>query len=119
MIPSDFMVNADGSATVTAMTRGFSVISLMVYADKVEMARMQLSMALGTPTATPVPPTATPMPPTATPVPPTATPQPPIVIIPDTGDSPSAPFLLLLVVAGVALMLALFGTKLIVSRARR
>ena len=120
MIPSNFMVNADGSATVTAMTRGFSVIALMVYADKVEMARMQLSMALGTPTATPIP-TATPVPPTpvptATPVP---TPEPIIVEVqaPDTGDT-SVPFLMLLAMAVAASMLALVGAKLIMARVRR
>ena len=116
-IPSTFMVNSDGSATVTGMTRRFSHIALMVYDDVVEQARMQVSMALGTPTATPVPPTATPAPPTATPVPPTPTPMPPPPP-PDTGD-PAVPFLMLLAMAVGASMLALVGTKVIMARARR
>ena len=116
-IPSTFMVNSDGSATVTGMTRRFSHIALMVYDDVVEQARMQVSMALGTPTATPVPPTATPAPPTATPVPPTPTPMPPPPP-PDTGD-PTVPFLMLLAMAVGASMLALVGTKVIMGRARR
>ena len=115
-IPSDFMVNSDGGATVTGMTRRFSHIALMVYDDVVEQARMQVSMALGTPTATPVPPTATPAPPTATPVPPTPTPEP--EMLPDTGDS-SVPFLLLLAMAVAASMAALVGTKVIMARVRR
>ncbi len=119
-IPFDFMVNSDGSVTVTAMTRRFSVIALNVYADVVEQARMQVSMALGTPTATPIP-TATPVPPTPvpptpTPVPPTPTPEP--VVAPDTGDT-SVPFLMLLAMAFAASMLALIGTKVIMARVRR
>ena len=115
-IPSSFMLNGDGSATVMAMTRRFSAIALTVDADIVGQARMQLSMALGTPTATPIP-TATPVPPpTATPVPPTATPVPPPP--PDTGD-PSMPFLLLLAMAVGASALALIGAKLITARIRR
>ena len=113
-IPSDFMVNSDGSVTVTGMTRRFSHVALMIYDDVVEQARMQVSMALGTPTATPVPPTATPAPPTATPVPPTPTPVPP----PPTGDE-SVPFLMLLAMALAASMLALVGTKVIMARVRR
>ena len=113
-IPSDFMVNSDGSVTVSGMTRRFSHIALNVYEDAVEQARMQVSMALGTPTATPVPPTATPAPPTATPVPPTPTPVPP----PPTGDE-SVPFLMLLAMALAASMLALVGTKVIMARVRR
>lgn len=114
-IPSDFMANSDGSATVSGMTRRFSHIALMVDDDVVAQARMQLSMALGTPTATPIPPTATPAPPTATPVPPTPTPVPP----PDTGDAASAPFLMLLAMALAASALALIGTKVIMARVRR
>ena len=130
-IPSNFMVNSDGSVTVTGMTRRFSHIALNVYADVVEQARMQVSAALGTPTATPVPPTATPAPPTATPVPPTPippplppTPIPPTPIPPtpvpppDTGDA-SAPFLMLLAMALAASALALVGTKLITAHIRR
>ena len=119
-IPSTFVVNSDGSATVSGMTRRFSHIALMVYDDVVEQARMQVSMALGTPTATPVPPTATPAPPTATPVPPTATPEPTPEpeMLPDTGDS-SVPFLLLLAMAVFASMAALVGTKVIMARVRR
>ncbi len=119
-IPSTFVVNSDGSATVSGMTRRFSHIALMVYDDVVEQARMQVSMALGTPTATPVPPTATPAPPTATPVPPTATPEPTPEpeMLPDTGDS-SVPFLLLLAMAIFASMAALVGTKVIMARVRR
>lgn len=118
-IPISFMVNSDGSATVTGMTRGFSHIALNVDMDVVEQARMQLSMALGTPTATPIPPTATPAPPTSTPVPPpTATPEPIIIEVPATGDT-SVPFLMLLAAAVAASMLALIGTKLIVARVRR
>ncbi|MYA61750.1 MAG: LPXTG cell wall anchor domain-containing protein [Dehalococcoidia bacterium] len=117
-IPSTFVVNSDGSATVSGMTRRFSHIALMVYDDVVEQARMQVSMALGTPTATPVPPTATPAPPTATPVPPTPTPEPEPEILPDTGDS-SVPFLLLLAMAIFASMAALVGTKVIMARVRR
>lgn len=113
-IPSEFMVNSDGSATVSGMTRGLGSVALNVYPDVVEQARMQLSAALGTPTATPIPPTATPAPPTATPVPPTPTPVPP----PDTGDT-SVPFLMLLVMAVAASMLALVGTKVIMARVRR
>ena len=116
-IPSTFMVNSDGSAMVTGMTRRFSHIALMVYDDVVEQARMQVSMALGTPTATPVPPTATPAPPTATPVPPTPTPEP-TPVPPDTGD-PSVPFLMLLAMAVAASMAALVGTKVIMARVRR
>ena len=116
-IPSTFMVNSDGSATVSGMTRRFSHIALMVYDDVVEQARMQVSMALGTPTATPVPPTATPAPPTATPVPPTPTPEP-TPVPPDTGD-PSVPFLMLLAMAVAASMAALVGTKVIMARVRR
>lgn len=116
-IPSTFMVNSDGSATVSGMTRRFSHIALMVYDDVVDQARMQVSMALGTPTATPVPPTATPAPPTATPVPPTPTPMPPPPP-PDTGD-PAVPFLMLLAMAIFASMAALVGTKVIMARARR
>lgn len=114
-IPSSFMVNSDGSATVSGMTRRFSHIALMVYDDVVEQARMQVSMALGTPTATPVPPTSTPAPPTATPVPPTPTPMP---TPPPTGDS-SVPFLMLLAMAVFASMAALVGTKVIMARVRR
>ena len=114
-IPSDFMANSDGSVTVSGMTRRFSQIALMVDDDVVAQARMQLSMALGTPTATPIPPTATPAPPTATPVPPTPTPVPP----PDTGDAASAPFLMLLAMALAASALALIGTKVIMARVRR
>ena len=120
-IPSTFVVNSDGSATVSGMTRRFSHIALMVYDDVVEQARMQVSMALGTPTATPVPPTATPAPPTATPVPPTPvppTPTPEPEMLPDTGDS-SVPFLLLLAMAVFASMAALVGTKVIMARVRR
>ena len=116
-IPSTFMVNSDGSVTITGMTRRFSHIALMVYDDVVEQARMQVSMALGTPTATPVPPTPvppTPAPPTATPVPPTPTPVPP----PPVGE-PSLPFLMLLAMAVAASMLALVGTKVIMARVRR
>ena len=113
-IPSQFMVNADGSATVSGMTRGLGNVALNVYPDVVEQARMQLSAALGTPTATPIPPTATAAPPTATPVPPTPTPVPP----PPTGDE-SVPFLMLLVMAVAASMLALVGTKVIMARVRR
>ena len=113
-IPSDFMVNSDGSVTVSGMTRRFSHVALMVYDDVVEQARMQVSAALGTPTATPVPPTATPAPPTATPVPPTPTPVPP----PPTGDE-AVPFLMLLAMAVAASMLALVGTKVIMARIRR
>ena len=102
-IPSSFMVNADGSVTVSGMTRGLGAVALNVYPDVVEKARMQVSMALGTPTATPIPPTATP-----TPVPP-----------PPTGDIASAPFLMLLVMAVAAAMLALVGTKVIMARVRR
>jgi hypothetical protein len=116
-IPFDFMVNSDGSVTVTAMTRRFSVIALNVYADVVEQARLQVSMALGTPTATPIP-TATPVPPTATPVPPMPTPTPEPVTTPDTGDT-SVPFLMLLAMAVAASMLALIGTKVIMARVRR
>ena len=119
-IPFDFMVNSDGSVTVTAMTRRFSVIALNVYADVVEQARMQVSMALGTPTATPIP-TATPVPPTPPPVPPTPmppTPTPEPVVTPDTGDT-SVPFLMLLAMAFAASMLALIGTKVIMARVRR
>ena len=117
-IPSSFMVNSDGSATVSGMTRRLSMIALHVDADMVEKARMQLSMALGTPTATPVP-TSTPVPPpTATPVPPTPTPEPVVVIIPDTGEG-SMPFLMLLAMAVGASALALVGTKLIMARTRR
>ena len=112
-IPSTFVVNSDGSATVSGMTRRFSHIALMVYDDVVEQARMQVSMALGTPTATPVPPTATPAPPTATPEP---TPEP--EMLPDTGDS-SVPFLLLLAMAIFASMAALVGPKVIMARVRR
>ncbi|MXX52562.1 MAG: LPXTG cell wall anchor domain-containing protein [Dehalococcoidia bacterium] len=115
-IPSTFVVNSDGSATVSGMTRRFSRfshIALMVYDDVVEQARMQVSMALGTPTATPVPPTATPAPPTATPEP---TPEP--EMLPDTGDS-SVPFLLLLAMAIFASMAALVGPKVIMARVRR
>ena len=115
-IPSQFMVNSDGSATVSGMTRGLGSVALNVYPDVVEQARMQLSAALGTPTATPIPPTATPVPPTATPVPPTPTPVPPPP--PDTGDA-SVPFLMLLVMAVAASMLALVGTKVIMARVRR
>ena len=118
-IPSSFMVNSDGSVTVSGMTRRFSHIALNVYADVVEQARMQVSAALGTPTATPVPPTATPAPPTATPVPPTPTPEPIIVTVPDTGDTSVPPFLMLLAMAVAASMLALVGTKVIMARARR
>lgn len=116
-IPTTFMVNSDGSATASGMTRRFSHIALMVYDDAVEQARMQFSMALGTPTATPVPPTATPAPPvpTATPVPPTPTPMP---APPPTGDS-SVPFLMLLAMAVAASMAALVGTKVIMARVRR
>ena len=120
-IPSTFMVNSDGSAMASGMTRRFSHIALMIYDDVVEQARMQLSMALGTPTATPVPPTATPAPPvpTATPVPPTPVPPTPIVIeAPATGDT-SVPFLMLLAMAVFASMAALVGTKLIMARVRR
>ena len=117
-IPSAFMVNSDGSATATGMTRRFSHIALMVDADVVNQARMQLSMALGTPTATPIP-TATPVPPTpvptATPVP---TPEPIVIVAPDTGE-PSMPFLMLLAIALFASMAALAGTKLIMARVRR
>ena len=120
-IPSTFMVNSDGSAMASGMTRRFSHIALMIYDDVVEQARMQLSMALGTPTATPVPPTPTPAPPvpTATPVPPTPVPPTPIVIeAPATGDT-SVPFLMLLAMAVFASMAALVGTKLIMARVRR
>ncbi len=113
-IPSEFMVNDDGSVTVSAMTRRLGHVALNVHSDVVADARMQLSMALGTPTATPVPPTATPAPPTATPVPPTPTPIPP----PDTGDT-SMPFLMLLAMAIVASMAALVGAKVITARVRR
>ena len=111
-IPSSFMVNADGSVTVSGMTRGLGAVALNVYPDVVEKARMQVSMALGTPTATPIPPTATPTP---VPPPPTPTPVPP----PPTGDIASAPFLMLLVMAVAAAMLALVGTKVIMARVRR
>ena len=117
-IPSTFVVNSDGSATVSGMTRRFSHIALMVYDDVVAQARMQVSMALGTPTATPVPPTSTPAPPTATPVPPTPTPEPEPEMLPDTGDS-SVPFLMLLAMAVFASMAALVGTKVIMARVRR
>ena len=128
-IPTDFMANADGSITITGMTRRFSHIALNVYPDVVEQARMQVSSALGTPTATPIP-TATPVPPTATPVPPTATPVPPTPVPPtpepaatpipppDTGDA-SVPFLMMLAMAIAASMLALIGTKVIAARVRR
>ena len=116
-IPSSFMVNSDGSVTVSGMTRRFSHIALNVYPDVVEQARMQVSAALGTPTATPTPPTATPAPPTATPVPPTPIPPTPVPP-PPTGDA-SVPFLMLLVMAVAASMLALVGTKVIMARVRR
>ena len=112
-IPSQFMVNSDGSVSVSGMTRGLGNVALNVDPDVVDQARMQLSMALGTPTATPIPPTATPAPPTATPVPPTPTPVPP-----PTGDS-SVPFLMLLAMAVAASMAALAGTKVIMARVRR
>ena len=115
-IPSSFMVNSDGSVTVSGMTRRFSHIALNVYPDVVEQARMQVSAALGTPTATPIPPTATPAPPTATPVPPTPIPPTPVPP-PPTGDA-SVPFLMLLVMAVAASMLALVGTKVIMARVR-
>ena len=117
-VPHDFMVNSDGSATVTAMTRRLSDIGLTADADAIDAARMQFSMALGTPTATPIP-TATPVPPTpvptATPVP---TPEPIVIVAPDTGEG-SMPFLMLLAAAAAASMLAFVGAKLIVARVRR
>ena len=119
-IPGDFMVNSDGSATVTGMTRRFSHIALMVDADAVNQARMQVSMALGTPTATPIP-TATPVPPTAVPTAtPVPTPEPVIVEVqtPPTGDT-AVPFVMLLAMAVFASMAALVGTKLIMARVRR
>ena len=116
-IPSEFTVNSDGSVSVNGMTRRFSHIALNVYPDVVEQARMQVSAALGTPTATPIPPTATPAPPTATPVPPTPIPPTPVPP-PPTGDE-AAPFLMLLAMAVAASMLALVGTKFIVARVRR
>ena len=126
-IPTDFMANADGSITISGMTRRFSHIALNVYPDVVEQARMQVSIALGTPTATPIPtatpePTATPVPPTpvptATPVPPTPVPPTPMPPPPPTGDA-SVPFLMLLAMAVAASMLALVGTKVIAARMRR
>ena len=114
-IPSQFTANSDGSVTVSGMTRGLGNVALNVYPDVVAEARMQLSMALGTPTATPVPPTPTPAPPTPTPVPPTPTPMP---MHPITGDS-SVPFLMLLAMAIVASMVALVGAKVITARVRR
>ncbi len=116
-IPSEFTVNSDGSVSVNGMTRRFSHIALNVYPDVVEQARMQVSAALGTPTATPIPPTATPAPPTATPVPPTPIPPTPVPP-PPTGDE-AVPFLMLLAMAVAASMLALVGTKFIVARVRR
>ncbi len=67
-IPFEFDLNSDGSATVSAMTRRFSALTaLNVDADVVDQATLLLSMALGTPTAAPIPtvtlePTVTPEP---------------------------------------------------------
>ena len=103
-IPFSFDASS-GGVTITATTRRFSSFALSVTADSLATAEMQLSMALGTPTATPVP---------------TATPEP----TPDPADAPSVgdtslPLLALLALGIAGAMVAFVGSRALAARANR
>ena len=103
-IPFSFDASS-GGVTITATTRRFSSFALSVTADSLATAEMQLSMALGTPTATPVP---------------TATPEP----TPDPADAPSVgdtslPLLALLALGIAGAMIAFIGSRALAARASR
>ena len=103
-IPFSFEASSSG-VTVTANTRRFSSMALTVTADSLATAEMQLSIALGTPTATPVP--------TATPEP---TPEP--AETPSVGDT-SLPLLALLALGIAGAMIAFIGSRALAARANR
>ncbi|MXY21985.1 MAG: hypothetical protein F4Y49_11700 [Dehalococcoidia bacterium] len=100
----------NGGMNAVAQVRRLGDIALNVNADGLEKARTQVSEALGTQTAAPIP-TATPVP-TATAVP-TATPtlpDPPV-----TGDSP-VPFGMLLALVVAAVLMILTGLRILTTR---
>ena len=109
-VPFDTDFGVGGGMTAVAQVRRLGYIALAVDAEGLERARMQVSAALGTPTAAPVPTatavlTATPDPTTDTPVPtpPPALPDPPV-----TGGS-SVPFANLLALVGAAVLMVFIG----------
>ncbi len=114
-------VERDGTAIVSAETRRISGHwALALDAVTLVLAHAQLSAALGTPTATPIPtPTVVPVPtPTMVPVPTPTTEAAPDAALPVTGDSiPTLSMILTLTAAAV--LIALYGARIISARTRQ
>ena len=114
--PFDIDFGAGGGMIAATQVRRLGDIALAVDAERLERARMQVSAALGTPTAAPVS-TATPVPtatavPTATPAPapPSTLPDPPV-----TGGSP-IPFGMLMALVGAAVLMVFTGVRVLARR---
>ena len=107
-IPYEIEFENDGSVMVSTAVRRLGDVALTVNAELLERARLQMSAALGTPTATPIP-TATP---TATPEP---TPVPIPAHLPDTGGS-TAPFGMILALAAAAALITTMGLRALAGR---
>ena len=104
-VPHEIEFDENGDVIVTTQVRRLGYLALVVNAETLEEARMRVSAALGTPTATPIP-TVTPTPAATA----TSVPTPTSVDLPVTGGSPIT-FGILLALTAMATLMTAIGMK--------